>query len=159
VPVPPLSLGNKPSDYGRTIYKVNHVAAHTGSWDASPLRGEPPHILGVMRKNKLFRYVGFVIAWGAVVAWLILGADLSPEHLLSAVIIGGALAAVPDGYALDKAKAAGWLLILLGTATFVASGMLFERFAAAAILVAVPLVISGTALAGLLSREDLGQNG
>lgn len=26
---------------------MNHVAAHSGSWDASPLRGEPPHILGV----------------------------------------------------------------------------------------------------------------
>jgi len=112
-----------------------------------------------MRKNKLVRYSGFVIAWSAVVAWFILGAVLSPEHLLGPVIIGGALAAVPDGYALDKAKAAGWLLILLGTGTFAAGGILFEQFAAAAMLVAVFLVISGTALAGLLSREDLGQNG
>ena len=31
---------------------MNHVAAHSGSWDASPLRGEPPHILGVSHKNQ-----------------------------------------------------------------------------------------------------------
>jgi hypothetical protein len=33
---------------------MNHVAAHSGSWDVSPLRGEPPHIPGVGRRRRRY---------------------------------------------------------------------------------------------------------
>jgi hypothetical protein len=107
---------------------------------------------------RIVNIIGIAVAWSAVIAWFVPSLTPSFGLLVSPIILGGAMAALPREYELTISRFIGWLIVLTVAVALVAAEALPKQFVPIAMLLSFPILITGIALAGLLNRENSNHN-